>query len=646
MRHAITFALATLGLAGAAAAQRAEQNAARAAEDAFGVSYANESIGLYDEEDVRGFSPEEAGNIRVEGLYIDQQAELSYRVVDSSIIRIGLSAVDYPFPAPSGIADFRLPAAATRTVISPRVTVGSFGDASVEVDARVPLAGPSLSLAGGVGAYHDAQWFGGTPTFLAAGLSLRWRPAPDVELIPFWHVDTFGSEEALPTYFVSAAFVPPRIRERQRYTGQSWATSAGRGTNAGVVARARRGDWALAAGLFRSVLAITRDRSTLWFDVDEAGVGTETVFAAPPSRYASISGELRLSRSVAEGPRLHRLHLAVRARDQARRYGGAVSAALSRRSIAVRDRVAEPAFAYGEQTPDDVHQVTGGIAYEGRWRGLGSLNLGLQKTDYRKHVRPPGRPALTARDRPWLFNAMAAIELARGVALYAGTTRGLEESDVAPDVAVNRDAAPPALRTRQNDAGVRFTLGQGVQAALGAFDVRKPYFNLDAANVYRRLGEVQHRGVDASLSGALGPAVSVVAGAVLLDPRVTGALVESGAIGARPVGTSRSRIVLAVDVHPPAFEGSSLDLQLTRHGGAFADQANAVRLPSRPVVTIGARHRLRVGGRDVIARAQVRNLFDTYRWIADSSEGLNYSSGRYLSLSLAADLDASTTAAN
>jgi iron complex outermembrane receptor protein len=66
MRKSALMALAAIGFAGEAAAQRADQNAARAAEDAFGVSYAKESAGLYDEEDVRGFSPIDAGNVRIE----------------------------------------------------------------------------------------------------------------------------------------------------------------------------------------------------------------------------------------------------------------------------------------------------------------------------------------------------------------------------------------------------------------------------------------------------------------------------------------------------------------------------------------------------------------------------------------------------
>ncbi|MGE6695055.1 TonB-dependent receptor domain-containing protein [Sphingobium limneticum] len=630
-------ALAAFASVGEAAAQRADQNAARTAEDAFGVSYANESVGLYDEEDVRGFSPIDAGNVRIEGLYIDQQANLSYRIVDSSIIRVGLTAIDYPFPAPTGIADFRLPDAPAAWVLSPRLSAGTFGEASIEFDVRAPLVGDALSAAGGFGLYRDNEWYGGTPKSFSGGISFRWRPVPDTEIIPFWSLDTTSSEEAVPTYFTSGAFVPPRVRDRRRYTGQYWATNTSRGSNTGVIARTKLGDWSLAGGVFRSIYAVSRDRTTLWLDVDEAGIGRETVYASPASRYASTSGEMRVSRTFAEGPRLHRFHASVRARDQARLYGEAEAASLSRRSIVTRAPTTEPAFAFVKRTPDDVRQVTGGIAYEGRWNGRGSLNIGIQKTDYRKQVRPPGRDVIISRDRPWLFNLMASLDVASGLSAYAGVTRGLEESEVAPDIAVNRNAAPPALRTRQADAGVRASLGK-LQAAVGVFDVRKPYFNLDGADFYRRLGEVRHRGIEGSLSGDVTPFASLVAGAVLLDPRVTGELVENGTIGARPVGTSRSRIVLALDVHPEDWGGSSFDVQVTRHGGSFADQANAVRLPSRSTVALGARHRLRLAHRDVIARVQVTNLFNTFRWIADSSGGLTYNSGRYVGFSLATDL--------
>ena len=58
----------------AANAQRAGENAVAAAEDAFGTAIGTESIGLYSTTSARGFSPSDAGNVRIDGLYFDQQA--------------------------------------------------------------------------------------------------------------------------------------------------------------------------------------------------------------------------------------------------------------------------------------------------------------------------------------------------------------------------------------------------------------------------------------------------------------------------------------------------------------------------------------------------------------------------------------------
>ena len=109
-----------------------------------------------------------------------------------------------------------------------------------------------------------------------------------------------------------------------------------------------------------------------------------------------------------------------------------------------------------------------------------------------------------------------------GVALYAATTRGLEESGTAPSFAANANLTLPALRTRQVEAGVRWTLAKDIKLIAGVFDVRRPYFELDADNFFRVLGDVKHQGVELSLTAKPVAGLNVVAGAVLMRPRVTG----------------------------------------------------------------------------------------------------------------------------
>src|SRR5437868_5919052 len=87
------------------AQSRSDENAVTQAEDAFGFSVGRESLGIYNAGNARGFSPAAAGNLRIEGLYFDQIWGLSSTLLDSTSIKVGLSAQGYPFAAPSGIVD-------------------------------------------------------------------------------------------------------------------------------------------------------------------------------------------------------------------------------------------------------------------------------------------------------------------------------------------------------------------------------------------------------------------------------------------------------------------------------------------------------------------------------------------------------------
>ena len=63
---------------------------------------------MYSPGQIRGFSPKVAGNLRIEGLYFDQQGPLSNRVIEGSAIRVGITEIGFAFPAPTGIVDYAL----------------------------------------------------------------------------------------------------------------------------------------------------------------------------------------------------------------------------------------------------------------------------------------------------------------------------------------------------------------------------------------------------------------------------------------------------------------------------------------------------------------------------------------------------------
>ena len=103
---ALPAAAQTVDESTAATGARAAENAVRSAGDAFGTSIGRETIGLYNADNVRGFSPTQAGNVRIDGLYFDQVWGLNPRLRLTTIFRVGLLALCSPFPARTGIVDY------------------------------------------------------------------------------------------------------------------------------------------------------------------------------------------------------------------------------------------------------------------------------------------------------------------------------------------------------------------------------------------------------------------------------------------------------------------------------------------------------------------------------------------------------------
>lgn len=622
-----------------AGAQRASDNAVTAAEDAFGTSVGNEAIGLYGPSQVRGFSPVAAGNVRIEGVYIDRQGAIPQRLVSGSTIRVGLSAQGYLFPAPTGIVDYTLRGVGDRPLVS--VVAGSFayGAPAIEVDAQLPIVGKTLGLAAGASWGHEKYYDGSDAHYVRAALIPRWRPRTDIEVIPFYAISLGRGEEVAPTIIAAGNVAPPEA-PRRHYFGQQWAQKDSRSINTGVIAKARLGaDWAVTAGAFRSVFVNERNFAELFTDTAADGATTERVVADPGQRYASTSGELRLSRSLTDGPRLHTLHATVRARSLDSFYGGAATALdLGPRRLGVPIEIAEPRnLTFGARTHDRVRQTTVGFAYEGRWKGVGEAAIGIQRADYTKRIDQPGLARTATTDRPWLLNASAAATITENLALYAGYTRGLEESGLAPVNAANRNEALPAIRTRQIDGGVRWALPGGMKLVAGVFDVAKPYFNTDERNIFTVLGDVRHRGAEISMAGNPTERLSLVAGAVLMRPRVTGVAVDDGRVGARPLNQPERTLRGNAEYRPAFARGFSVDVAVANIGRRYASRDNVVTVPSYTLVDIGARYRFRIGKAPATFRLQMQNVGDVFAWNIVGSNSYGLMDKRRITAFLAAD---------
>lgn len=616
---------------------RSDENAVRQAEDAFGTSVGRETIGLYNAASVRGFSPIAAGNARIEGLYFDQVWTLSPRIRRSTTIRVGMSAQGYPFPAPTGIVDYSFRKPGSTAKLSVQLGGDSFGASYIDVDTELPLNARTLSMGIG-GSVLNSEYANGTDArYRNAALTLRWTPNPEFEIVPFWHRSEGFDDEEGPVYVPRGATLPPRVA-RRRFQGPDWADYRGSAINYGALATLRAGaGWTWRAGVFRSMYDDQRSFTHLLTNVTSDGAAQRILIADPPTLTASTSGELRATRAVAEGPRLHTVHLSVRARERKRHYDGSQVIDLGPATIGAPYLGAEPAYRFSEQTRDRTRQWSGGLAYDGRWRDIGEVGFSVQKSDYRKHLDKPTLLPVTASDKPWLYNVSAAVYLSARLAAFGGFTRGLEESGVAPENAANRNGLLPAIRTTQADLGLRYALASDIKLVAAVFDVRKPYFNFDGGARYSQLGEVRNQGLELSLAGRLTPRLNVVAGAVLSRPRATGEGVRLGRVGARPVGLAKRNIELNLDWRTPWLDALSLDMTASHSGAVTATVDNRVAIPARTLVALSGRYRFSLLERPATLRVAVNNLFDVYGYELKGAGAYDVIAGRLASAYLSVD---------
>ena len=522
---------ACFALPGAALAQRAGENAVTASDDAFGTNIGLESSGIYSEFDTRGFSPTKAGNVRVDGIYADTIGVFAGRLRERTTIRVGFAAEDYPFQAPTGIVDHKFRSLPTKLGVSLAWHQQAYGGWIFEADFRLPIIKDHLSLTGGQALSNSKNADGSG----SKGHGTTIRPIlrfGGVEIAPYIQLGGFGTQVNHPLVVVTGSRLPEQAPLR-RFLGQAWAKSRNENRNKGVTVKAAiTGNLSFRGGLFRADGPKQRNFNEI-FAIDQTnGLASHRLISDPEQDVHSTSGEGQVAWRIAGGRWQHRLIAGYRARNRFTESGGSVSVpSPSPRPLEYGelDPIPEQSFAYGPVSAGTVRQSAILIGYTGKVDGLGLINLGLQRARYRGTFRD-GRSGqvTTSRDDLWLYNATLGFDLSSSVSIYVASQKGLEDSGAAPETALNRNEQLPPTRTTQYEGGVRWKF-HGGQLVVNAFQITKPYFTFDASGDFAQQGQVRHRGIETSLSGKFGERLTVVAGALLMQPRVTG--------GGRPAGT-------------------------------------------------------------------------------------------------------------
>jgi iron complex outermembrane receptor protein len=290
----------------------------------------------------------------------------------------------------------------------------------------------------------------------------------------------------------------------------------------------------------------------------------------------------------------------------------------------------------GPTTRIEAQQLTPGIGYEGVWRDVGQLSVGVQRAYYDRTVYAPGAAPISGKSKPWLYYLAGAVHASSRLAVYASFTRGFEEIGNAPFNAANRDEVVPAQLTEQIDAGVRYQLTPRLTLVGGVFQIEKPYFDLDENNVYRRVGDTSNRGVELSLAGALTDRLTVVAGVIAIDPKVSYDTGE-GSEERTAVGPAPGLIRANLQYRVAAIEGLTLDAKVESMSKRYA-RYNSVQLPAVTTIDAGLRYDTQVLGRNATLRLQLFNLTNEFSLTPNASGQLTPLDSRRFDLSFAFDI--------
>ena len=623
-------------------AQHASDDPLAAADDAFGLTLGLESIGMYGSGFVRGFSPQVAGNVRIDGLYFDQQGPLSNRVVEGSTVRVGISEIGYAFPAPTGTVDYDLRHSGSASPAASVVaSAGPFQAHGISIDGSLPLIPGELQLPIGASYQVSTQtpYYanpGYTSTVIGFGAIPQWRPNDWLSFRGIFDWTRTTEAKTLPIIFTAGDFQPPVIE--RGYYGQNWAEGRSLGENYGGIAKATLNEhWSLAAGVFRSIFDSPISYSDLYVNTLQNGMADHLVVGYPDQRISSTSGEVRFTDHFGEGAWRHDIVFVARGRDTLALYGGSDVVDVGSSFINQGLQVPEPTFNYSERTRDRTELWSEGLAYWGQWQGHGEIALGLQQESYDKDVISPGGGEARLTDKPMRAYGTAAASISDRVTVYAGYTQGLEDSGVAPSSAQNRGAILPAARTWQVESGMRYLLTSDLKLIAGVFEIEKPYFNLDTAEVDRALGAQRARGLELSLSGQLINSLHVTAGALLGEVRIIGPQLSAEGVG--PIAFGQSRILLTIngDYKLPRWPALSADLSVFHFTDTPASVDDVIQIRPITLVELGGRYRFNILCKRATLRLQVVNATNTHFWNVGNSPGFSQNPPRGVLAYLAVD---------
>lgn len=594
---------------------------------------------------VRGIAVENRTNYRMNGsVPIMNFSQVPLENKERVEVLKGASALYYGFTSPAGVVNFVTKRAGKTPVTSAGLTFDDNGTAIASVDVGRRFGeqhefGVRVNAAGGaLGSFLD-KVNDGNRQFASAALDWRVNHRlllkADLEYDHRKVVEQAGI--ALPTA-VNGAITLPRAVDPARLVGPDSARF-----EATSKAAALRADYALGNGWALTLEGgrseVTRDRNLPIFRfTNAAAVATGAGRITGNSQHLVVGSDTlraELFGAVVTGQVRHELTIGVsrtsKTQDPIYQSNYTIAAQnlyapLPITSIVYGARPTAPTTAQ-LKTRDDGLYVLDRVTLSPQWQVI----AGARKVSYRSdqgvnhYDADKTTPMLAAIYRPLA-----------DLSFYASAAQGLEEGEAAPAGTVNQNERMAPGVSKQKELGMRWRAPAGTLVSAAVFDINRPGYYTNTANVFVADGEQNYRGIELSTQGQLTPELAWQTSAQLLRPEFRN--IGAAYNGKLPENASRQTasafLSYALDALAP---GLSLNTGAYYTGRRPVNDLNQAWLGGNTLFAVGGRYVNQTFGKRTTWQLNVENLGDKQYW-AGAGTRLAAGAPRTVKLTVKADL--------
>ena len=609
-----------------------------------GVTRQQNGGDTWDQLVIRGLAVENRTNYRLNGaLPVMNFSQVPMEDKERVEVLKGATALYYGFTSPAGVINF----VTKRAGAAPVSTVGLMVDQNGSAVATADVArcfgeqqqvGVRINAAGGtLGSYLDNVG-NGNRKFISAALD--WRVNARLLLKADLEYDSRRVTEqagiALPAAVGGVIALPSPV-DPKRLIGPDWAKFDAQSKNALLRADYALGDdWALT--LETGHAETSRDRGLAIFRLNNA--------AALATGAGRITGNLQhnvvdssvlraeLAGSVATGSVQHELTFGAVRTDKSQDPVYQANYTIASQNLynptpitsyTVSPYPATPTTAALESRDDGVYAIDR-LTFSPRWQAV----AGVRSVKYRSDQGVNHYDV--SKTTP-----MAALiyKLTGDLSFYASGSQGLEEGEPAPTGSANVGERMAPGVSRQKELGARWRVQGGTLLQAAVFDISRPGYYTNSANIFTADGEQRYRGLELSAQGKLSRQLSWQSSAQLLDAefRDIGAAYD----GKLPENASRQTASAFLSYELDAVPGLSFNGGAYYTGRRPVNDLNQAFLGGVTLFGAGGRYVTTVMGKRTSWQANIDNAADKRYW---AGAGTRLASGapRLIKLSVKVDL--------